>query len=96
VYANVPIAEWKTATIAHIAKIKAQLPNCQIIFTEFQSMPANGGYPAVNAAIREIVAADPDLASVSSLGAGTDGANHWSYAGYRNVVVPALVAATRR
>jgi hypothetical protein len=96
VYASVPIAEWKTATIAHIAKLKAELPRCQIIFTEFQSMPANSGYPAVNAAIQEIVAADPDLASVSSVGAGTDGANHWSYAGYKDVVVPALVAKTRR
>jgi Carbohydrate esterase, sialic acid-specific acetylesterase len=93
---NVPIAAWKTATVAHLAKIKAQLPNCQILLTEFQSMPANGGYPQVNQAIREIVAADPTLTSVDTTGAGTDGANHWSYAGYRNTVVPALVAKTNR
>ena len=94
--AGVPIATWKTATIAHLAKLKAQLPGCQIIFTEFQSMPANGGYPAVNAAIREIVAADPTaLASVDTTGAAAQDGNHWSYAGYRNTVVPAMVAATR-
>lgn len=93
--AGVPIATWKTATVAHLAKLKAQLPGCQIIFTEFQSMPANGGYPAVNTAIREIVAADPALASVDTTGAAAQDGNHWSYAGYRNVVVPAMVAATR-
>ncbi len=93
--AGVPIAAWKAATVAHIAKLRAQLPGCQLIFTEFQSMPANAGYPAVNAAIRELVAADPTLASVDTTGAATDGANHWSYAGYRNTVVPAMVAATR-
>jgi hypothetical protein len=94
--AGVPIATWKADTVAHLARIRAELPGCQIIFTEFQSMPVNGGYPAVNAAIRELVAADPTLSSVSTIGAGTDGANHWSYAGYRDVVVPALVAVTRR
>ena len=94
--AGVPIATWKTATIAHLDKLKAQLPGCQIIFTEFQSMPANGGYPALNTAIRELVAADPAaLASVSTVGAPAQDGNHWSYAGYRDVVVPALVAATR-
>jgi hypothetical protein len=96
VYGMVPIANWKAATIAHLAKIKSQLPGCQIILTEFQSMPANAGYPAVNAAIQEIVAADATLASVSTVGAATDGANHWSYAGYKNTVVPALLAKTRR
>ena len=94
--AGVPIAAWKAGTVAHIAKVRAQLPGCQFIFTEFQSMPANAGYPAVNAAIRELIAADPTLTSVDTTGAATDGANHWSYAGYRNVVVPAMVAATHR
>jgi hypothetical protein len=93
--AQTPIAAWKAATVAHLAKIKAQLPGCQIVLTEFQSMPANGGYPAVNAAIREIVAADPELASISTVGADTVDANHWSYAGYRNTVVPALIAKTK-
>ena len=88
--ANVPIATWKAATVDHLQKIKAQLPGCRIVLTEFQSMPANGGYPAVNAAIEEIVRADPTLAAVPSAGVGTDGANHWSYAGFRNTVVPAL------
>jgi Carbohydrate esterase, sialic acid-specific acetylesterase len=93
--AGTPIAAWKAATVAHLAKIKSQLPGCQIILTEFQSMPANGGYPAVNAAIREIVAADTELASISTVGADTVDANHWSYAGYRNMVVPALITKTK-
>ena len=92
---GVPIATWKTATALHLAKLEATLPGCQIIFTEFQSMPANGGYPAVNAAIRELVVADPALASVDTTGAAAQDGNHWSYAGYRNVVVPGMVAATR-
>ena len=33
--------------------------------------------------------------AISSTGAGTDGANHWSYAGYRDLVVPALVKKTK-
>lgn len=94
--AGVPIATWKTATLAHLDKLKAQLPGCQIIFTEFQSMPANAGYPAVNAAIRELVATDPStLSSVDTTGAAAQDGNHWSYAGYRDTVVPAMVAATR-
>jgi Carbohydrate esterase, sialic acid-specific acetylesterase len=92
---GLPIATWKAATIAHLGKVKMQLPGCQIIMTEFQSMPANGGYPLVNQAIQEIVAADPTLASVSSAGAATDGGNHWSYAGFRNMLVPALVAKSK-
>jgi Carbohydrate esterase, sialic acid-specific acetylesterase len=93
--AGVPIATWKMATIAHLGKLKAQLPGCKIILTEFQSMPANAGYPLVNQAIQEIVAGDPTLASVSSVGAATDGGNHWSYAGFRDTLVPALVARSR-
>lgn len=94
--AGVSTATWKVDTTAHLQKIKAQLPGCQIILTEFQSMPGGAGYPAYNAAIRELVAADPALASIPSDNAGNDGAYHWSYAGYRNVVVPALVAKTKQ
>lgn len=82
---------WKAETTAHFQKIKAQLPGCRIVLTEFQSMPGGGGFPVYNAAIRELVAADPSLASVATDNAGNDGAYHWSYAGYRDVVVPALV-----
>jgi hypothetical protein len=92
---GVPRPNWKAATVEHIAKIRAQLPGCQIILTEFQSMPADDGYPQLNAAIRELVADDPTLSSVPTDGAGTDGAIHWSYAGFRDVVVPAMVTATR-
>ena len=94
--AGMPASEWKTDTTRHLARIKAQLPGCQIILTEFQSMQSSGGYPAYNTAIRELVAADPTLASVATDGAATLDPNHWSYAGFRDVVVPALVAKTKR
>jgi hypothetical protein len=57
--------------------------------------PGGAGFPTYNTAIRELVVADPTLSSIASDGAGNDGAYHWSYAGYRNVVVPALVAKTK-
>jgi hypothetical protein len=94
-YYDTPMDIWKETTVAHLSKLKAALPDCQIIFTEFQSMPAKGGYPKLNDAIREVVARDPALASVSTAGAATRDINHWSYAGLRDIVVPALVAATR-
>jgi hypothetical protein len=59
-------------------------------------MPGGGGFPEVNAAIRAIVAEDPTLDSIATDGAGTDGAYHWSYLGYRDVVVPRLVARSLR
>jgi hypothetical protein len=62
-------------TRGQLAKIKAQLPGCQIILTEFQSIPGTGGgYPAYDTAIRELVTADPTLASVATDGAANDGA----------------------
>lgn len=86
--------DWKDRTRAHLAKIKAELPGCRIILTEFQAMVINGGYSRVNTAIEQLVAEDPDLASVLTTGASTLDPNHWSYAGFRGIVVPALVSAT--
>jgi hypothetical protein len=71
--------------IAHIDKIKADLPGAVIVMTEFQSMPANSGYPAYNILIKEIAASEANVYSVDSTGAGTDGANHWTYAGLKTV-----------
>lgn len=81
--AGTPVSTWKTATVAHIDKIKADLPGVIIVMTEFQSMPAGSGYPVYSAAIREIAAEEPNVYSVSSTGAGTDGANHWFYEGLK-------------
>lgn len=79
------VSTWKTAMIAHINKIKADLPDAIFIMTEFQSMPVGSGYPAYNTAIDEIAASEANVFSVNSTGAGTDGANHWSYAGLKTV-----------
>ena len=80
-----PTSTWKTAMVAHLNKIKADLPGAIIIMTEFQSMPAGSGYPAYNAVIRELAAQQPNVFSVDTTGAGTDGANHWLYAGLKQV-----------
>ena len=87
-----PVATWKAATVSHLAKIKAALPGCLILMTEFGSLP--GGNATYDTAIQEIAAADPDVVSVAFPGADSDDDYHWSYAGFRNTVVPAMVAAT--
>lgn len=84
--AGTPTSTWKTAMIAHINKIKAELPGAIIIMTEFQSMPAGSGYPAYNAVMDEIAASQANVFTVDSTGAGTDGANHWLYAGLKTMV----------
>ena len=83
--AGTPGATWEAATIAHLNKIKAQLPGAIIIMTEFESMPAGNGYPAYNALIKDVAATQPNVFSVDSTGAATDGANHWSYAGLKTM-----------
>ena len=92
--ANVPTSTWKTAMVAHINKIKAELPGAIVVMTEFQSMPAGSGYPAYNAVIRELAAEQPNVFSVDTTGAGTDGANHWLYAGMKQVG-QSMVSVTR-
>ncbi len=95
VFDGTPVATWKAATIAHLDKIKAQLPGCIIVMTQFQS---NAYYsPAYQAAIEEIVAADPlVVTSVDTSGATTEPDGHWDYAGFRNVIVPNLLLETLR
>lgn len=87
------VATWKTATIAHLAKIKTELPGCVIVMTQFQGLTNNDAN--YNTAIAEIAAADPSVvAYVAATGAANDGGNHWSYAGFKDTLVPALVQAT--
>jgi hypothetical protein len=76
-----PIATWKTDTIAHLNKIKAELPGAIIIMTQFQSM----GYSATDQAIAEIAAQEPNVFAVDSTGANLRDANHWSYSGLKTV-----------
>lgn len=73
---------WKTAMIAHINKIKADLPGAIIIMTEFQSMTSGSVY---NGVIRELVAEEANVFSVDTTGAETDGLYHWLYGGLKTV-----------
>jgi len=92
VIAGTATATWKAATIAHLAKIKTALPGCLIVMTEFQDMV--NGSAAYDTAIQEIADAYDDVTSVDTTGFATDGGNHWSYAGFKDSVVPAMIAAT--
>lgn len=88
---NTPVDAWKAATIAHLAKIKSLLPGCQIVMTLFDGLPEH--FFTYNAALQEIADADPAIAAVSSVGAANDGGLHWSYAGFKDTLVPRMVAA---
>lgn len=83
--AGVPTNTWKTAMVAHINKIKAELPNSIIVMTQFQSMSAGSGYPAYNAVMSEIAAEESFVYVVDSTGAGLRDGNHWNYAGLKSV-----------
>jgi len=85
--AGTPISTYKTSLIAHINKIKAELPGAIIVMTEFEAMPGGGGYPATNTALREIAASEANVYSVDTTGMSTDGGNHWDYAGLKQVAL---------
>jgi hypothetical protein len=79
--ARTPIATWKTQVVAHLGRIRKQLPGATIVMTQFQSM----GYPEINQAIAQIAAAEPDVLAVDSTGAKLLDANHWDYDGLKTV-----------
>jgi hypothetical protein len=79
--ARTPVTAWKKKTLAHLKRIKAQLPNAVIVMTQFQSM----GYPHINAAIAAIAAEEKDVFVVDSKGAALSDVNHWSYKGLKTV-----------
>ena len=85
---------WKAAMVAHINKIKADLPGAIIILTEFQSMSANSGYPAYNTIIEEIAAEEANVFAITTTGAALKDSNHWSYTGLKTVT-SSLVAMTK-
>lgn len=83
--AGTPTSTWKAAMVAHINKIKAQLPGAIIVMTEFQSMTAGSGYPAYNAIMDQIAAEEANVYVIDSTGAALRDGNHWSYSGLKTV-----------
>lgn len=83
--AGVATSTWKTAMVAHIDKIKADLPGSIVIMTQFQSMTNQSGYATYNAVMDEIAAQQSNVFVVSATGAGLRDTNHWSYAGLKTV-----------
>ncbi len=80
------INSFKTDLTTYIDNIKADLPGAIIIMTQFQSMPASSGYPTINTALADVAALEPNVYVVDTTTAtGTDGANHWTYAGLKTV-----------
>lgn len=85
-------SNWLDDTAAHCARIKAALPGCQIVMTQFQSMGSN--FDSLNTAIMDACDGHTDMCCVSTTGAALQDSHHWSYAGFKDTVVPAMVAAT--
>ncbi|MEI6786924.1 MAG: SGNH/GDSL hydrolase family protein [bacterium] len=81
--ANTPIASWKQDTLAHLKRIKKELPGAPIVMTQFQSMKR---YAATDKTLAEIAAEEPGVFVVDSTGAGMEpDGNHWNYAGLKTV-----------
>lgn len=78
-------SNFKTQLIAHINKIKADLPGAIIILTQFQSMSSNSGYPAYNTIMSEVAASEPNVYVVDTTSASLQDGNHWNYAGFKTV-----------
>lgn len=84
--AGTNISTFKTSLTTYINNIKADLPGAIIIMTQFQSMPANSGYPTINAALADVAEDEANVYVVDTTTAtSTDGANHWTYAGLKTV-----------
>ena len=84
-----PTSTFKTLTIAHLNKIKAELPGAIIIMTQFQSM----GDIYTNA-MAEIASAESNVYVVDSTGTSlTAEGLHWNYTGFKTLV-PRMVAIT--
>jgi hypothetical protein len=89
--AGTPVPQWKMDVVAHLQRIKAQLPGATIVMTQFQSM----GYPQINEALAAIAAEEENVFVVDSSNAELRDANHWSYAGLKTVT-DRLIEVTRR
>ena len=85
--ANTPVATWKQDTLAHLKRIKNELPGSPIVMTQFQSMKRYGDK---DKALAEIAAEEPGVFVVDSSGAALEpepynANNHWSCAGLKTV-----------
>ena len=89
--AGTPVAQWKKDVIAHLKRIKTQLPGATILMTQFQSM----GYPQINEALAAIADEEANVFVIDSSKAELRDTNHWSYAGLKTVT-DRLIEATRR
>jgi trimeric autotransporter adhesin len=83
--AGTNLITWKNAMIAHINKIKDDLPGAIIILTQFQSMTNQSGYATYNAIMSDIASEEANVYVVDSTGAGLNDGNHWNYAGLKTV-----------
>ncbi len=88
------LATWKSSMVAHINKIKDDLPGAIIILTQFQSMTNQSGYATYNAIMDDIAAEEANVYVVSSTGAALRDTNHWSYAGLKTVAT-SMVSTTK-
>ncbi len=79
------LTTWKNAMVAHINKIKNDLPGAIIIMTQFQSMTNQSGYATYNAIMSDIAYEEANVYVVDSTGAALRDTNHWSYAGLKTV-----------
>lgn len=83
--AGTPVGDWKTNTIAHLDRIKMELPGAIIVMTQFQSMTRGVSMTAYNRAIAEIAASEANVFAVDATGAALRDTYHWSYAGLKTV-----------
>jgi len=72
--AGTPVAQWKKDVIAHLKRIKTQLPGATILMTQFQSM----GYPQINEALAAIADEEANVFVIDSSKAELRDTNHWS------------------
>lgn len=75
---SVPTPEWKTATIAHFAKIRLEFPDIPILFSKIPTL-----YPTYNVVIDEIAAEISGVYAISVDGATYLDPHHWSYDGMK-------------
>ena len=76
--AGTSVSVWKAATIAHLEKIRVELPGVPICFSD-----VTPSYPNYSTAIMEICEEVEDCFFVSAEGASLRDINHWDYAGMK-------------
>ena len=77
-----PVSTWKADTLAHLNRIKTELPGAIIVMTQFQSIVYGAAY---NQTIAELAAEEAGVFAVDSTGATLGDSYHWNYAGLKTV-----------